>query len=249
MVSVMATEHMIRVLGPVDVIAATGDVPIGGNRARSLLAALVVSVGRAVPISSLLRVLWGDRPPEAADNTLQTYVSQLRHALGADAIILVDHSYRLDVEPDRIDAVCFERLLIEATEARVDPERCRELCRQALRLWRGRPFGEFADDDPFALEAYRLDELRLATMELVLTSELALGHHELIIGELESAVIEHPYHEGLWYLLIDALARSDRRVEALRACTRLRTMLAEAGLEAGERLTEREQTILRGADH
>lgn len=242
----MDGEYTIRVLGPVDITAPSGSVHIPGQRARALLAALVISVQRAVPAATLRRVLWGDRPPLTADNTLQTYVSQLRHLLGNEAIVNVDHSYRLDVDVGTIDAVRFERMLTEAAAERSDPEHCLRLCRDALQLWRGRPFGELADERPFELEAYRLDELRLATMELMLESELALGRHELIIGELESAVVEHPYHEALWYLLIEALTRSGRRVEALRACHRLRNVLAEAGLEGGERLTEREQAILRG---
>jgi len=242
----MMSERLIRVLGPVEVVAPSGDLIAGGGRLRALLAALVISAGRAVPISSLQHTLWGDAIPAAADNTLQTYVSQLRQALGADAIALVDHSYRLDVEAATIDAVRFERLLAAAIEQRSDPDRCRELCRDALDLWRGRAFGDLADDEAFVLEAYRLDELRLATMELELESELALGRHELIIGELEIGVDEHPYHEGLWYLLIDALDRSGRRVEALRACERLRSVLAEAGIEAGGRLVDREQAILLG---
>lgn len=242
----MAGEHLIRVLGPVDVVTPSGNLPIGGHQVRTLLAALVVSARRAVPISSLEEILWGDDPPPAADNTIQTYVSQLRHALGTNAVAAVDHSYRLDVDVDCIDAVRFERLLSQATEARDDPANCRDLCREALRLWRGRPFGELADVEAFALEAYRLDELRLATMELLLEAEFALGRHELIIGELENAVVEHPYHEALWHLLIDALHRSSRRVEALRACARLRRVLAEVGIEPGEALIEREQAILDG---
>jgi DNA-binding SARP family transcriptional activator len=242
----MNDSTQIRVLGPVEIVTPAGDaVPMGG-RQRSLLAALVISAGRAVPISSLQFVLWGDEPPPAADNTLQTYVSQLRHHLGHDAVVIVDHSYRLDVDADSIDSVRFERLLTQATQERADHERCRLLCRQALELWRGRAFGDLADEESFVLEAYRLDELRLATMELELESELGLGRHELIIGELELAVDEHPYREGLWYLLIEALARSDRRVEALRACERLRRVLAEAGLDAGDRLVERERAILLG---
>ena len=141
----------------------------------------------------------------------------------------------------------FERLLLAATQHRSDHERCRRLCGEALGLWRGRAFGDLADDEAFALEAYRLDELRLATMELELESELGLGRHDLIIGELELAVDEHPYREGLWYLLIEALTSSDRRVEALRVCERLRQVLADAGLDAGDRLVAREQAILLGA--
>lgn len=242
----MPREHLIRVLGPVDVVTPSGRAGIGGLQVKTLLAALVVSARRAVPVSSLTELLWRDDPPPAADNTLQTYISQLRQALGREAVVAVDHSYRLDVDPDQIDAVQFERLVSQASDERDEPERCRELCRDALRLWRGRPFGELADTGPFALEAYRLDELRLATMELMLESELALGRHELIVGELESAVVEHPYHEGLWYLLIEALDRSGRRVEALRTCTRLRHVLAKVGIEPGERLVELEQAILDG---
>ena len=66
----------------------------------------------------------------------------------------------------------------------------------------------------------------------------------MIVGELQSAVDEHPYHEGLWYLLIDALTRSDRRVEALRACTRLRRVLGALGVAPGDRLAELEHSIL-----
>ena len=139
------------------------------------------------------------------------------------------------------------RALSEAIEARGDAEQVKRLCRDALHLWRGRPFGDLADDEPFKLEAYRLDELRLAAMELDLEADLALGHHDLIIGELEVAVEEHPYHERLWYLLIGALAASGRRVEALRECARVREVLADVGVQAGEELVSLESQILTGA--
>lgn len=243
----MTGGDRIRVLGPIDVVTSTGQEIAGGPRRRALLGALVVSAGRAVPIDALIGIVWGGEPPRSATATLQSHVSQLRTILGHDAVARVDHSYRLDVDPTVIDAVRFERLLSEANEARDEPERCRELCGEGLVLWRGRPFGDLADDPWFELEAYRLDQLRLAVMELSLTADLALGRHELIIGELENAVEEHPYHEGLWYLLIDALARGDRRVEALRVCARLRTTLGDLGVGPGDRLIAREQAILSGA--
>ena len=77
-------------------------------------------------------------------------------------------------------------------------------------------------------------------------AEMALGNHELAVAELEVAVEEHPYREHLWYLLIEALAACDRRVEALRACGRLRTVLAEVGMAAGEPLLSLEQQLLEG---
>lgn len=242
----MHDGHMIRVLGPIDVLTSTGPISVGGGRVRALLGALVVGAGHAVPIDHLQEVLWADDPPESADNTLQSYISHLRHVLGTEAIVLTDHSYELVAEPVHIDALRFESLLAQAIDSRCDPTECKRLSRDALHLWRGRPFGHLADDEHFMLEAYRLDELRLAAMELGLEADLALGHHELIIGELQVAVDEHPYHERLWHLLIEALAASGRRVEALRECTRMRKVLADVGVEVGDELIALETEILHG---
>jgi DNA-binding SARP family transcriptional activator len=154
----------------------------------------------------------------------------------------------LIASPDDVDALRFERLVGDASESRENPERRRSICTEALGLWRGRPFGDLADDEGFRLEAYRLDELRLFSMELSLEAELDLGHHELVIGELESAVEEHPYREHLRILLATALARSDRRVEALRACARLRHELAAVGLGPSDELITIENSILAGPD-
>jgi DNA-binding SARP family transcriptional activator len=66
------------------------------------------------------------------------------------------------------------------------------------------------------------------------------------VGELESAVEENLYREHLWYLLIEALARCERRVEALRACTRLRNELSKVGLSPADQLNSMEQDILAG---
>ncbi len=235
-------------LGPIDVMTRVGAVSVGGPRARALLGALVVGAGRAVPIDHLREVLWGDSPPHSADNTLQSYVSDLRAVIGPQAIVLTDHSYELDLDEVGIDAVRFERLLREATGMRDDPDECWKLCHEGLGLWRGRPFGDLADDEAFVLEAYRLDELRVAAMELSLEADLALGRHERVVGELENAVEEHPYRERLWYLLIEALALGDRRVEALRTCGRLRRLLADVGVESNEEVSALERRILDGHD-
>ena len=187
----MQDNYEIRVLGPIDVLGTSGVVAVGGRHARALLGALVVGVGHAVPIDHLREVVWGQDPPESVDNTLQSNVSHLRHVLGPDAIVRVDGSYELTTEPSNIDAVRFETLLADAAASSDDSER-RDFGRQALDLWRGRPFGDLADDEAFKLDAYRLEELRLTAMEICLEADLALGNHELIVGELEAAVEENP---------------------------------------------------------
>jgi DNA-binding SARP family transcriptional activator len=245
----MQRDDMIRVLGPIDLLTASGTQSIGSRQARALLGALVIAAGHAVPTHQLRIALWGDSPPSSADNSLQTYVSRLRRVLGHDAIVRADHSYRLDVSRSQIDALRFEDLLTDAAESRSQPGRCQLLCRRALALWRGEPFGDLADAEPFELEVIRLDELRVTTMELALETELALGGHEIAVAELEVAVQEYPYRERLWHLLIEALLRDDRRVEALRACQNFRETLAGAGLEPCDDLRRLEDHILRPAEH
>lgn len=244
----MQHGDVIRVLGPIDLFAGGASRSVGGRNSRRLLGALVVGAGRAVSTDRLEWAIWGDAAPASAAGSLQTYTTRLRRILGHDTIERAGHSYRLVVERDQIDAIHFEDLLVAATELRDDPERCRELCLEALGLWRGDPFGDFVDDEPFRLESARLGELRVTTMELELECELALGHHEIVAAELESAVEEYPYRERLWYLLIEALARDDRRVEALRACDRLRDTLAATGLQPGEHLSALEHRIVSSGD-
>jgi DNA-binding SARP family transcriptional activator len=147
---------------------------------------------------------------------------------------------------DAVDALQFERLVRQAIDAKGEPEECRRLCRDALGLWRGVPFGDLGDEFPFRLEAIRLGEIRHATMELSFEAEIALGHHDLVVGAIEAAVEEYPFRERLWYLLIEALEHQERRREALRACHDFRKTLADAGLGPGRHLVELEERLLAG---
>jgi DNA-binding SARP family transcriptional activator len=240
----MSARRLIRVLGPIDVLTPDGPRNVGGEHVRTLLGALVVGAGRAVPTTYLADVLWGATPPRSADNTLQSYVSRLRSVLGRDAITRTDHAYRLDVDADEIDAARFEALVAEAGDPASGAETRRSRSRSALQLWRGRPFGDQADHEAFRLEAYRLDELRVLAMELAIAADLELGHDELVVGELESLVEEHPYREHAWHLLIEALIGAGRRIEAARACGRLREQLEDAGISPGHELEELEHRVL-----
>jgi DNA-binding SARP family transcriptional activator len=238
-------KPMVRVLGPIDVRTNGHVATVGGRARRALLGTLAIRAGHAVPVSDLRTTLWGDEPPTSADNVVQSYVSRLRHALGDAAVVSSDHSYTLDLRHVDIDAARFQEMAQRAHETE-DPAERLTICRKALGLWRGRPFGELADVEAFQFETYRLDSLRDALMELALETELMLGRHELVVGELHNAVREQPYNERMWFLLIQALALCDRRVEALRACVEVRRTLGEVGLGIDEQLNCLEHLILDG---
>lgn len=235
---------LIRVLGPVDLLIDGARAPVGGRHERMVLGALAISANHMVSLDQLAEIIWGDSPPPSMRNTLQTCVSRIRHRLGDGWIAGFDHAYELTVSVDELDALMFERDILDAQARCYDPEVRLELCRTALSRWRGPPFGDFGDEDPFRLEAIRLTELRLFAMELQLGSQIALGRVEPAIGALESLVPEHPYRERMWYLLVHALATSGRRVEALRSCQSLRELLSEVGLEPSADMAQLEEEIL-----
>jgi predicted ATPase len=100
--------------------------------------------------------------------------------------------------------------------------------------------------EPLALEAARLEELRLGVLEDRFEADLALGLHAEVVGELDRLVAEYPVRERLWRLLVLALYRSERQADALTACRRARALLAEElGLDPGEELQLLEQQVLR----
>src|SRR5262245_52902792 len=92
-----------RVLGPLEVIAEDGVVALNAAKPRALLAMLLLRANESVSTDRLIDDLWEDRPPATAVKVLQTYVSQLRRALGQEAIETGPAGYRLRVDPERFD--------------------------------------------------------------------------------------------------------------------------------------------------
>ena len=98
-----------------------------------------------------------------------------------------------------------------------DPAAAVDSLREALALWRGPPLADFSYA-PFAQGAIvRLEELRLAAIELRVEAELALGDHARLVGELQALVREHPMRERLCGQLMLALYRDGRQTDALEA--------------------------------
>ena len=100
-----------------------------------------------------------------------------------------------------------------------DGATARRLLDDALGLWRGPPLAEVASA-PFApAEIARLEEQRLAALEVRVEADLAVGRHPLVVAELEQLRPEHPWRERLHAQLMLALYRSGRQADALEAYT------------------------------
>ena len=76
-----------RILGPLEAVADGRVVALDAAKPRALLAILLLHAGEPVSRDRLIEDLWDGRPPATAAKVLQTYVSQLRKALGSDVIV------------------------------------------------------------------------------------------------------------------------------------------------------------------
>ena len=77
----------------------------------------------------------------------------------------------------------------------------------------------------------------MAALEDRLAADLELGHCAIVAAELEQVVVEHPYRERSWALLVTALYRSGRQGDALATYARCRQVLVdEVGVEPGPEL-------------
>ena len=228
-----------RLLGPVE---APAKLP--GGKPRALLARLLLEPGRVVPVDTLVDDLWRD-PPASAHKVVQVYVSQLRKALGPDAIETRAPGYLVRAVADESDLGRFEQLA-ERARGTGEPAKKAALLREALDLWRGPALAEFRDE-PFAeAAARRLAELRLYALEERIDAQLDLGEHARLVPELEALVEEEPLRERPRGQLMVALYRSGRQAEALASYRDGRALLVEElGIEPGPALQELERAILR----
>jgi YVTN family beta-propeller protein len=241
-----------RLLGPIEVGLNGHVLDIGGQKQRALLAVLLLSANEPVSRDVLVDRLWGEHPPAGAQHTLEVYVSRLRKALepvaGGQVVLTRPGAYVLQTAAERIDVRRFERLAEEGHRALAAnaPGRAVSRLSAALQLWRGNALGDLSSE-PFAqVEIARLEELRLGAVEDRIESDLALGRHTAVVGELETLVAVHPLRERLHEQLMLALYRSGRQAEALAAYqSARRTLVEELGLEPGPALQRLERAILR----
>ena len=237
-----------RILGPLEVEADGGEVRLGGQKPRALLALLLLHPNEVVPADRLIDELWGGDSREAGAGPLRVNVARLRKALPEGVLTTRSPGYMVSVAPDELDLHRFERLVDEGRGllARGLAADASQRLHEALSLWRGPALAEFAYES-FAQSAIaRLDEMKLAATELRIDADLALGRHDELIGELEALVAEHPLRERLRGCLMTALYRSGRQAEALDAYQNARRALVdELGIEPSPALQELERAILR----
>jgi predicted ATPase/DNA-binding SARP family transcriptional activator len=219
------------VLGPVTAWTDAGEpVTIQGLKVRALLADLLVHEGRPVPADRLIDDLWGSQLPGNPAGTLSAKVSQLRRAFedaepGSRALVQSGPAgYSLAVDSSSYDALTFAERVAAGQFG------------EALTLWRGPAYADFADEAFVETAVARLNEQRLTAVE---------SWADASVEELAALVAEHPLRERLRASHMRALYRSGRQTEALESYEELRRLLAdELGLDPSPELVSLHQSIL-----
>ncbi|MBJ7328356.1 MAG: AfsR/SARP family transcriptional regulator [Solirubrobacteraceae bacterium] len=247
-------SYRVRMLGEVEVEGPRGTYAPAAARPGALLAMLAIRCGQTVTADELIDALWAT-PGAAAHKRLHVNVLRLRRALAtvepdSDPAAFVrtrPRGYALDIDPESIDAVCFERDLSRgrAELEAGDPARASDTLRTALATFRGGALADYAYETFAQAEIQRLDELQADAFELWAEAELALGRHRSVVGELERLVTAYPLRERPRELLMVALYRCSRQSDALAAYHQARRALVDGlGIEPGRRLQGLQQAIL-----
>ncbi|WP_209444753.1 AfsR/SARP family transcriptional regulator [Nocardia vulneris] len=244
-----------RVLGPIGAERAGEPLPLKGPRHRAVLARLLVAHGRMVTTDQLIDDLW-EHPPQAAVGALQTFVAELRRLLEPDraprslATVLVTAAPGYALRADRVDADDFGTAVGRAAEllATGDSADALTTLDDALALWHGPAYAEFAEQGWARAEIDRLDGLRQLAAEHRAAALIDLARPAEAVPGLHALLAAHPLREHGWQLLALALYRSGRQSDALAALRRVRGLLrTELGADPGPGLQQLEADILAHA--
>ncbi|MEU6858621.1 BTAD domain-containing putative transcriptional regulator [Glycomyces sp. NPDC046736] len=238
------------ILGPLQLAWEGQPVPLPGRTLPRLFAVLLLEAGHVVALPRLVDALWEDDPPATARRQVQNLVaaarSKLQPAEGCE-IEKIGEGYRLRVRPENVDALRFQRAVRIAREqvAASEPGAALATLREALAIWRGPALTGFSGR---MLEsgALRWNEERAAAEEDRAELELDLDTKAAVVADLRRVLDDHPYRQRAAELLMTALHREDRTVEALEAYEAIRRRLAdELGIDPGQRLKDLHTAILR----
>jgi DNA-binding SARP family transcriptional activator len=221
----------VRVLGPLEVRRGDRTLTaqeLGGPKQRQILEILLLQLGTPVSKDRLVELLWGDRPPAAALQNLESYVSVLRRGLQPGAgrsgpLRTANGGYVMDGAVVDLDLHRFELAVERARRSRA--EAAYRLWCAALELASGPLLEnelrcEWAEHQR-ELHGARVVEARVSAAE----TALELGLHREAVEHARAALAGDRLLERAWAVLVLGLEGLGRPVEGLQAYERCRRVL------------------------
>jgi predicted ATPase/class 3 adenylate cyclase len=222
----------LGVLGRVQLLDAAGHHVELSVAATKLLAVVVVADGSPIAL---------DRVPVAIASLL-TAAEELN-----GLVEVIPTGCRLVVGPgDEIDAQRFVQLCAQAANA-APLDRIAVLT-EALALWRGDAYEDFARESWAEEPARALDTQRVVAVEDLAESLIAAGDAAHAIELLEPHVRAHPYRERPVALVVTALAREHQPRQAWAHLQRFGRDARSIGAEPSSQLRDLTDQLLGGLD-
>lgn len=221
-----------------------------GRQGQVVFAALVRHRDRGLSREELVRILWDDAPPDAADSALSALLSRMRRALGPHCLDGRGHlrpALPRDLWVD-LDAADDALHRAESAVARGAFTEAWSPARVALHV-AGRGFLTGTAGAWAARERRAVADLRVRALEAYAEACLALGNTELATAERTARTLVDvaPYRESGHRLLMRCLVAHGNPAEALLAYEALRELLrAELGVGPGAATRTLHAEILTG---
>ncbi|MFJ8229704.1 BTAD domain-containing putative transcriptional regulator [Streptomyces sp. NPDC094448] len=245
----------LNLLGPLEVLHRGRRPPLGSRRVRTVLGYLLLRSNEAVSADELTAALWPEDAPLTAPRMVSGAVSALHSALPAvRAGVPLPPARRgdrggwlIEAAPHEVDLLRFRRRAARGERQLADrdwPGAARTL-RRALDLWRGDVLADLAPECAHWPESDAVREERWAARLAAVTADLALGRDHDVVRELMVHAEEQPLRPRLTALLMVALYRVGRQVDALDVYHRAREAGAHrTGHRPGRELRLLQQAVL-----
>jgi DNA-binding SARP family transcriptional activator len=223
-----------------------------GRQGRVLFAYLAANRMRPAPRAELLRMLWPDDAPAAAESALAALLAKLRRAVGA-ATLAGKQELQLLLPADAwvdLEAASDGVHRAESAVAAGDWARAWGPARVAMHI-AARGFMPGYDMPWIEVVRRRVDELLVRAHECVARSGLGLGGAEIATAERAARRLAElaPLRESGYRLLMQSLAAAGNPGEALLVYERLRGLLRdELGASPDAATQALHRQLLRGGN-
>ena len=202
----------LSLLGRFELTGPHGVVDLPSKKLAGLLAYLACTAPRPQPREKLSALLWGSHFDAQAKQNLRQALYRLRKVLGQDALKSDGEVVSLNAAAVLCDVSRFEALVREGS---------RDALSAAADLYRGRllddvAVGEEGWNEWLTGERERLLELALGAMVGLGEQELAAGRAEHALKAGQRAIALNNMREDAHRLIVQALAATGRKAEALK---------------------------------
>ena len=241
-----------KILGPIEVWNGDRRLGVGGPRHRKLLSLLILAKNHVVSRDELIETLWTGEPPASAAAIIHVRVSELRRFLGpsvtgSSPLLTIGGGYQLVIAHDGVDSSRFQSRAESGHRALMSShyEAAADTLRGAIELWRGNAYDDLRDEPAARAERARLETLRTGAEDDLLEARLNLGEHVAVAAEVAALVVQTPWAERRWSLLMLAQYRAGQQAEALTTFGTARDRLVnDLGVEPGPELRRMHEAVL-----